>query len=638
MMLAPAACAWAQVGPVQSPAQAKTYTLTLGTKLMVVDVTVKDKHGNPVHGLKLSDFRLNENGKPQQIKNFDEHTALTAEEIARLPAFPKLPPGDFTNLVRTPPNAALNVILIDRLNTALSDQTYLTEQLLKYARQARPDARTAVFGLSDRLLLLQGFSSDPAVLLKTLESSNKPKESGNRVGVPGHSGAESMTVDPRMLDTIQDQFGSGGGAAQVQNIKEFEHQAVSDLNRDRAKTTLDALNQLGRVLINLPGRKNLVWFSGDFPPQFFPGDSDPKLPDMQFAGLADEFQSTVNLLTRARVAVYPVDAQGLRASQFNNASSGNPQLVHRQTPQDARNGPEYGQEMNTETETLVGEHAAMGQIAADTGGTAFFNTNDLATATRQAIDEGSEFYTLSYTPASDEDKPDYRNISIKLADKDYHLSYRRGYYADNESNPNRTVLAQATQPASHSSGWVSLGDAKSVEQPDGRQATLRRVLMLGSPEPTEIVMRIHVALASEGEDPEVVQGNSPNRSKMHGPYKKYLVQFAASPRNVAFTHGDDNLYHAELDFLTCVYGSEGLLLNVQSNTVRGDYDANGMRELLRTGIHFEQRISVPIHGDSFLRTVVRDAASGHLGAIELPVASIGDVSVPEPTLKDRRSP
>jgi len=81
MMLAPAACAWAQVGPVQSPAQAKTYTLTLGTKLMVVDVTVKDKHGNPVHGLKLSDFRLNENGKPQQIKNFDEHTRLRQRKL-----------------------------------------------------------------------------------------------------------------------------------------------------------------------------------------------------------------------------------------------------------------------------------------------------------------------------------------------------------------------------------------------------------------------------------------------------------------------------------------------------------------------------------------------------------------------------
>jgi VWFA-related protein len=339
MMLASAVCALAQVEPEQTPAQAKTYTLTLGTKLMVVDVTVKDKRGKPVHGLKLSDFTLNENGKPQQIRNFDEHTMLSAEEIEKLPAFPKLPSGDFTNLARTPPNAALNVILIDRLNTALSDQTYLTEQLLKYARQARPDARTAVFGLTNRLLLLQGFSSNPALLLNTLESSNKPKESGNRVGVPGHSGAESMTVDSRMLDTIKDQF---GGAVQARNIQEFEHQAVSDLNRDRAKMTLDALNQLGRVLVNLPGRKNLVWFSGDFPPQFFPGDSDPKLPDMQFAGLADEFQSTVNLLTRARVAVYPVDAQGLRASQFNNASSGNPQLVHQQTLQDARNGPEYG--------------------------------------------------------------------------------------------------------------------------------------------------------------------------------------------------------------------------------------------------------------------------------------------------------
>jgi VWFA-related protein len=619
--LAVAACAWAQDKTAPAASQTPTYTLSLGTKLVVVDVSVRDKHGNPVHGLKLGDFTLSENGRPQQIRNFDEHTAASVVDGSKPASSFHLPPGDFTNLERTPPNASLNVILIDRLNTPLAEQMYLSQQLRAYAKQARPDSRTAVFGLSDRLFLLQGFTSDPALLLKALDMS----ENARQASTPGYGEANEKLVNPRIADVVKDT--APVAAAQM---KEFQRQVGSKQNQDRAKMTLDALNQLGRALVNLPGHKNLIWFSGDFPPEFFPGDNDPKLPAAQFAGLEDEFQETINLLTRSRVSVYPVDAQGLRTSQINNASEENPQYAHPPAPnvgyaagsqhsqELADVSPEFSQDLNVEMTRLGGEHAAMEQIAADTGGTAFYNTNDLTKATRLAIADGSEFYTLTYEPGEEGHRQGYRNISVKLAGTDYRLSYRRGYYTEKESKSNEMVLVNDTQPRAGEAG-------------------VRQALRLGSPEATEIVMRIHVALAADGVEKEVLTGNYPTVAKMHAPYQRYMIEFAASPRNVTFVHGADNLYHADLEFVTCLYDSEGVLLNTQSNTIRTDYDNKGMQEVLHGGIVFNQMISVPVKGDLFLRTIVHDTGSGHLGAVELPIAAIADLPPYQASLRGRDS-
>ncbi len=87
----------------------------------------------------------------------------------------------------------------------------------------------------------------------------------------------------------------------------------------RARYTLDAHNLLARDLSNLPGRKNLIWFSGSFPISILP---DPSLKD-PFAVMAsseDEFKETVDLLVLSQVAVYPIDARGLMVGSMTGGS------------------------------------------------------------------------------------------------------------------------------------------------------------------------------------------------------------------------------------------------------------------------------------------------------------------------------
>ncbi len=101
-----------------------------------------------------------------------------------------------------------------------------------------------------------------------------------------------------------------GATSILEGLKEFEANQQSVQLQARARYTLHALNLLARYLSNLPGRKNLIWFSGSFPISVLP---DPRLgnPFVAMGDVEDEFRQTVDLLARSQVAVYPIDAQGL---------------------------------------------------------------------------------------------------------------------------------------------------------------------------------------------------------------------------------------------------------------------------------------------------------------------------------------
>ena len=157
--------------PAQTPppAQSEVTTLRAGTQLVVVDVVVTDKSQNPVRNLKASDFALLEGGKPQQIKSFEEHTAQSAKPIPPMPVFP---PGIFSNYSPAPTGGAVNVLLVDTLNTPVLDQIYLHDQFHKYINTSKPGAPMAIFGLTTKLLMLQSFTSDPELLKAAINNKN----------------------------------------------------------------------------------------------------------------------------------------------------------------------------------------------------------------------------------------------------------------------------------------------------------------------------------------------------------------------------------------------------------------------------------------------------------------------------------
>ncbi|MGC1424533.1 MAG: VWA domain-containing protein, partial [Terracidiphilus sp.] len=149
-----------------STAQKNEPLLKTTTRAGVVDVVVTSGSGSSVGGLRQRDFTLLEDGKPQTIDFFEEHTATNAPAVM----LPQLPPHVYSNEPAVAPNEAVNILLLDSLNTEEADQAYAHKQIVGFLGSLQPGMRVAVYTLNTRLRLLQGFTADGALLRAAVDS------------------------------------------------------------------------------------------------------------------------------------------------------------------------------------------------------------------------------------------------------------------------------------------------------------------------------------------------------------------------------------------------------------------------------------------------------------------------------------
>ena len=592
--------------PSANPAQSPLTTLHSRGRVVLVDVVVTGTHDQPVRTLKKSDFTVLEDGKPQTILAFESHITGQAPPPAPMP---KLEPGVFTNYTGISPTGALNVLLLDTLNTPMKDQSFVRSQLLDFLKSSPAGARMAIFGLNTQLLLLQGFTTDPAALRAALDSKKSLKASSLlnnpvRGDTPGQDSPGNDAI--AMLQSIP------GAESAAANLIQFESQAEAQQTELRVRYTLEAMNQLGRYLAGIPGRKNLIWFSGSFPLNIMP---DVSLPD-PFANVSSfqqEFRDTASLLTHAQVAVYPIDARGLMTSPIFNAENSGRSL--------GRNPAQFAKLNSDFSAQMASDHSTMEQMARDTGGQAFYNTNGLRQAVQKVMDLGSNYYTIAYTPANTNYHGDYRKIKVQLAQPGYNLSYRRGYFAE-DPTPKVKNAPPVGAPADPS------GKPAAAPASSGLSA-MRTAMLRGGPEPAEIMMKVRIRPIGKPED-DLAPGNLAD-PKLHGPYNRYVLAIAALPTDFLFTTTPDGLRHAVMEFVTLVYDANGQLFNSVTSGVHADVTPANYANLQRIGVQFQQQISVPARGEYFLRIGIHDLLADHVGALEVPVSAVRNLPTTPPT-------
>jgi VWFA-related protein len=602
-----------------APAQQPDAPVTLHARarIVLVDVVVTDSAHHPIHGLTRDQFTLLEDHKTQSLRAFEEHTAPTAAQLANLPPLPKLPPGIFTNYVPAPPDSGpLNILLLDALNTPLTAQQYVRQQLLDYLKHQKPGTRVAVFGLSTQLVMLQGFTSDPNLLRQVLERQNGK----GSILLDNVVGGEGITDSVSDLVASTQTPAPGAGLENVgpslsdvvANLKTFEDINSAFQLELRIRYTLDALNQLARYLANIPGRKNLIWFSGSFPLNVLPsveGSSDP------FAAVhtnEDEYRETVSLLARSQAAVYPIDARGLETSPlFSAAQSGS---------RYGRNPSAFSRDLQRLSSTNIAEHQTMAAMANDTGGQAFYNTNGLSQAVSQVIDDGANYYTLAYTPTDARYSGDFRHIDVKLARQGLTLSYRRGYYADNPDAPPKSIAPSAAVTAT--------GDPTLILG----ESLMQKAMQHGVPGATQIVYTVRALPDDNAPDTStsLAKDNVANREgflPIKPPYRRYSVGFGTDPSNIVFTQTPDGTYHGSVEYDCFLYQPDGQVLNSVSNRIVLTLTPARYAGLMKSGgISFQQEISAPAKGDFSLRTGVHDLTGNRIGSTEFPLSLVNNLA------------
>ncbi len=407
----------------QSPQQPRnsteqpTTTIKTQVRQVLLDVVVTDGKNHAITNLSRSDFSIAEDGAPQEILSIESHTSDHRTSTNSLQALepPNLPENTFMKISIAREDLPLNVILYDVLNTPLTDQPFARSDIQKFLQNKPPGSRYSIFVLSDKLHLLQGVTDDEATLVAAM--NNRAVGTQSPAFGPPPVNAVSSSDFLRDSGTVPDH------PETMAMLDRLEHlNAISEtyMLQCRVSMTLEAFIGISRHLRGVPGRKNLLWLSGSFPIGILPG-GDPIDPFARAVDFSPELRKATNQLTLSQVAVYPVDIRGLMVSPNFGAA-------------DNRNysGSSLEAEREKFTRQLAGEHAALDQIAEFSGGRAFYNTNGFAQALETATEDGSNYYTLSYSPTNTKFAGEMRKIHVRLIQKSYHLSYRRSYFADDD--------------------------------------------------------------------------------------------------------------------------------------------------------------------------------------------------------------
>ncbi|MGC1424782.1 MAG: VWA domain-containing protein [Terracidiphilus sp.] len=558
--------------------------LQINVRNVLVDIVVTDKTGVAVPGLHKEDFEILENGKPQTVQYFEPHFPSTAATPAQ--PTPPLPPNTFTNVPATEPNQAINILLMDALNTTIQDQAYARQRIVKYLGTVSPGLRIGVFLLGDRLRIIQGFTDDSALLRASVEHlASKPvavamEATPNELATQGSSlkNLSTMTSDPGGP-------GANGGAQTAQMIadmQEFLATSTAEQRNQQLLITLDALQSIAHYVSAVPGRKNLIWFVGAFP---------LCLPDITSSKTGcpyeDQIEKTFDALAAARVSIYPIDTGGVSAPNSDIGGAG----------QDASGSLVPGTTMPGGVSASTDPYFAFissENWANATGGKAMHN-NDLAGALAADIQNGSSYYTVAYTPTDPKEIGRERKISVRLKDDEkYKLSYRRAYF---ERTPGETKTASA----------------ESAKDP------LRPLMDRGMPSFADLHFRLHVepnATPLPADAPP--EGDNANLKQ---PFKRYTVRFFLSPENLNLVESPNGVRRAPVEVALIVYSQRGEPLNWLVRSVNLAIRPDQMAIAESSGIPFHFDFDMP-PGDVYLRAGVYDATTDRAGTLEIPVASI----------------
>ena len=363
------------------------FVLKMSGELVLTNVVARDeKTGELVRGLRQSDFSIYENGKQQRIDTFDfesvdQATPLNEAMVSGLAAGPS---GSKAVVVARPEdlrNHRLIVMFFDLTSMQPEDLDRSVDAAKDFLqKKMQPADLVALVSLGDTLKVDLDFTADKQALI-------------NEVGVYNGTEGEGFTA------------GATSNSNQVEDTTGYtpDESEYNDLNTDRE---LFALRAVAKALEKITEKKSLLYFSG--------GISRDGIENQA------SLRSAINAAVHTNLAIYSVDTRGLQAVlPLGDASMGSLR------GNGARNGGALGNNMQANFAT----QEVMATLSTDTGGKAFFDSNDFAPAFAKVQADTSAYYAIGFRSSNPARDGRYRKLTIKIDRPGVKLEYRPGYYA-----------------------------------------------------------------------------------------------------------------------------------------------------------------------------------------------------------------
>jgi VWFA-related protein len=556
------------------------------SRLVVLDVSVSD-HDKPVEGLECGRFHVFEDGHEVPIESFEENEPPPSVKVAEAPV---LPPDTYSNVPVYPEASAVNVLLLDALNTPTGDQEQARKQMIAYISTIKPGTALAIFTLSSRLRMVTGFTTDVAKLKQALDSRKPNERSMADVGAnSSESMASSLDQAASSIATSNDP----GTRWMVGQIQQFAADNQAYEADQRVTMTLNAFSDLARFLAAIPGKKNLIWFAGSFPISLSPDAMlSTQMKDVKDYSI--DVRRASALLSSARISVYPVDARGLMVSQTASADY-TPALTMIQGTAGTVN-----RDNNQFSEQNSQDQSTLSSIAAETGGRAFANGNGLKETVAKIVADGSSYYSVSYVPpdeAGGKHSDEFRKIEVRIDGGKYQLSYRRGYFSDQED--------------------------QNASQGGPVPAEVTSAALLGAPPATQILFQARVLPEGDpgigGPLPDKNLKDNPT-SAFKGAQHPYVVDLGVQPGDLNFAEGPGGAQTAHLAIALVAYDKDGQPVNSLGRQFALSLPPAQLERLSAAGRGIPVRVMLNLPaGAIVVRAVVYDPSTAKVGSIEVPV-------------------
>jgi VWFA-related protein len=481
-----------------------------GTRIVLTDVTVLDAAGNPVRGLKQSDFTISDDGKRQKIKSFEAHAdrarPILAESVKKA--------GMYSNAALQHPPAVVNVWLLDTTTIQMVNQMYFSHELTQMVNALPADEPVAIYWRAGQMMnLLQNFTSDHQLPLAAIHKAM-----------------------PRMV-TLDAQY----------------------------TTDVDTLEQLIAALSDLPGRKNVMWFSGGSSMYLSRRADETPAPGLDLRPVFDGLEAE-------RIAIYPIDVRGLTWAT---------------------------------SDMMRDQHGAMEDVAVTTGGQAFYNNNDVPGAAAQFMGTDGSFYTLTYAPDDLHHDKKWHAVDVKVKGG-YRLSFRHGYFDDDAEG--RSVSAPTPKRP-------LLADGKAAEAPNTHlEAIIFKARVMAAadlPEEAADAGRGGAADTPAGASGAAATPPKPVSERRVTYSIRYFVPAAAFQQSVEDGKGAVTAGAAIL-----AVNDYGRPVAHTIQAFKLNFDPQQLQAAPNGMLSLDQEIEVP-KGQTYLYLAVWDTATGRVGTLQL---------------------